>query len=295
VRPKTDPQLSFKTPAPESDNHPELFRWAQKDIDLAIEDGDIDALILCLCSQHTDIRRQAHGQIIKARHALQANATFENSSQLGLVLGELSETFEKQHLAHDAPPLPYLTGTFAARAFRAQTQPASDMYPKINRFLIRGPEWRSSRLPGYWFSNTVSGLPEEDDAYWREVRWVLEWLVDGLRTGADFDLLRRAGVFEKAMALARGPGAAANPSVRELVLELLSRAAAVDGGALSLVTRCGVLAWLEMLATTTTTDDAARAEALRAKIVASCDAGKLEDWMANRRRRKPEEEAEAAA
>jgi nucleolar pre-ribosomal-associated protein 1 len=99
------------------------------------------------------------------------------------------------------------------------------------------------------------------------------------------------------MALARGPGAAANPSVRELVLELLSRAAAVDGGALSLVTRCGVLAWLEMLATTatTTTEDAARAEALRARIVASCDAGRLEDWMANRRRKKPEEEQAAAA
>jgi hypothetical protein len=59
-----------------------------------------------------------------------------------------------------------------------------------------------------------------------------------------------------------------------------------------------VLAWLEMLATTTTTttttEDAARAEALRAKIVASCDAGKLEDWMANRRRKKPEEEVAAA-
>jgi nucleolar pre-ribosomal-associated protein 1 len=292
-RPKTDLQLSFKTPDPESDNHPELFRWAQKDIDLAIEDGDIDALILCLCSQHTEIRRQAHGQIVKARHALQANATFENSSQLSLVLGELSETFEKQHLANNTP-LPYLTGTFAARAFRAQTQPASDMYPKINKFLIRGPEWRSSRLPGYWFSNTVSSLPEEDDAYWREIRWVLEWLVDGMRTAPDFDILRRGGIFEKAMALARSPGTTTNPFVKELVLELLFRAAAVEGGALSLVTRCGVLAWLEMLATTT--EDVARAEvmkALRAKIVANCDEEKLEDWMANRRRKKLEEAAVA--
>jgi nucleolar pre-ribosomal-associated protein 1 len=283
---KSEPQLPFQAPSPESDNHPELFRWAQKDIDLAIEDGDLDALILCLCSQHTDIRRQAHGHIIKARLQLLANATLENSAQLALVLGELSETFSAHHLASDTA-LPYLTGTFAARAFRIQTQPAADMYPKINKFLIRGPEWRSSRLPGYWFSNTAMSLPEEDDAYWREIRWVLEWLVDGMRTSQDFEILRRGGIFEKAMALAQSPAVATNTFVRELVLELLFRASGVEGGALSLVTRCGVLSWLDITATVAAgTRDEERAKLLRQRIVESCDEEKLKDWMEGRRRKK---------
>jgi nucleolar pre-ribosomal-associated protein 1 len=283
---KEESRLTFQPPVPESDNHPELFRWAQKDVDLAIEDGDLDALILCLCSQHTDIRRQAHGQIIKARLQLLANATLENSAQLALVLGELGETFSTHHLASDTA-LPYLTGTFAARAFRIQTQPVADMYPKINKFLIRGPEWRSTRLPGYWFSNTAMSLPEEDDAYWREIRWVLEWLVDGMRTTQDFEILRRGGIFEKVMALAQSPGISTNAFVRDLTMELLFRASGVEGGALSLVTRCGVLSWLDIMATATAgTRDEEKARLLRQKVVESCDEEKLKDWTEGRRKKK---------
>lgn len=274
-----DLRLPFEEPLTESDNYSAMLRWSQKDLDLAVEDGDFSTLILYLCSQHSEIRRQALAQINKAKLLLRAATSMENSAQLSLVLCEVSETFEQQYLTSDKA-MPYLTGTFAARAFRVQSQPASDIYPKINRFLIRGPEWISSRLPSYWLSNTVLGLPEEDDAYWREVGWVLEWLVDGLRTPEDLDILRRGNVFEKTMALARSPGSATSANVKSNVFELLFRATCIEGGALVLVTRAGVLSWLDIMQARDS--DRRICTALRQRIVDRCDQERLQAWIVNR-------------
>ncbi|TKA77419.1 hypothetical protein B0A55_04813 [Friedmanniomyces simplex] len=174
------PSLPFIAPPPESDNHPELLRWAQKDLASALEDGDINALILCLCSQHPEIRRQALSQLRILFAKLQAS-TLEDKGHLSVLIGSLTETFEQQCLQLEDKPLPYLTATFAARALHVLMEPAHFMYPKLNRFIMRSPEWRITRLPSYWLSNTTLSQPEEDDAYWKEVLWVIEWLVDGLR------------------------------------------------------------------------------------------------------------------
>ncbi|KAH9840368.1 Ribosome 60S biogenesis N-terminal [Teratosphaeria destructans] len=241
---ESQPSLPFSTPLPESDNHPELSRWAQKDLGIAIEDGDIDALVLCLSSQHLDIRRQAYAQLRILATKLQ-NSTLDEREQFTVLIGELIETYEQQCAPADES-LPHLAGTFAVHALHVLQEPTHAMYPKVNRFLIKSPEWRVSRLPSYWLANTILAPPEEDDAYWREVHWVLVWLVDGLRTPADLDICRRARVFEKVMALYSSPAASVR-SVKERVMELLYRATCVVGGSAVLVTRCGVLAWLEMV------------------------------------------------
>lgn len=46
-------------PPGEADDHPELSRWIKQDISDAIEDGTIGKLLLCLCSKHEEIRKQA--------------------------------------------------------------------------------------------------------------------------------------------------------------------------------------------------------------------------------------------
>jgi nucleolar pre-ribosomal-associated protein 1 len=238
-----DGNLPFEAVPIESPNHPEIFKWQQKDLDLAIEDGDIDALILCLCSEHTDIRHQARVQLSNLVVKLQAS-DLETKDQLRILLGELLETYE-QHLAdHPGVPLPYLVGTFATRTLHVLADPTHFMYPKINRYLMRSPQWRTGRLPGYWMENTILSQPEEDDAYWKEVQWVADWLVDGLRTTGDLDLLRRSSAFERVMALYGSP-AASDKLVKNKVLELVFRAAEVDAN--TLVTRTGCLAWLDTI------------------------------------------------
>ena len=43
----------------ETENHPGLNRWSRRDVLEGIEDGAVADLLMCLCSQHEEIRRQA--------------------------------------------------------------------------------------------------------------------------------------------------------------------------------------------------------------------------------------------
>ncbi|EME41027.1 hypothetical protein DOTSEDRAFT_110593, partial [Dothistroma septosporum NZE10] len=269
----TAPILTFPALPSEPTRHPELTRWNQKDIDLAIEDGDISALFLDLCSLESDNRRQALTQLIKLKLQLRSDSSHENSAQLSLLVGEVAETFEQHYLPSNTA-LPYIAGTFAVRALRVQTQPQHFMYPKLNRFLIRGPEWRVGKLPGYWLSTTTLSMPEEDDAYWKEAQWVLDWLVDGLRTTADLDIMRRGDVFEKALALWHSPGAAVHKHIRERILELVHRATRLPGGSDVLATRTGALSWLDVAAQSGET----RSSSLRSLVKQTCSPERLKTW-----------------
>lgn len=260
--------LPFPSVPIESPNHPEIFKWQQKDLDIAIEDGDIDALMLCLCSEHTDIRHQARVQLNNLVGKVQAS-DLETKDQLRILFGELLETFEQHSADTQGSPLPYLVGTFATRTLHVLIEPTHFMYPKINRYLMRSPQWRINRLPGYWMENTILSQPEEDDAYWKEVQWVADWLVDGLRTAGDMDLLRRTSAFERVMALYASP-AASDKLVRTRVLELVFRAAVVDAN--TLVTRTGCLAWLE------TIGSGGVQKKLREFVLEKADKSRLKDW-----------------
>lgn len=46
-------------PPKENEDHPGLNRWRRKDVQAAIEDGDISELVICSCSRHEEIRKQA--------------------------------------------------------------------------------------------------------------------------------------------------------------------------------------------------------------------------------------------
>ncbi|KAK3664125.1 hypothetical protein LTR22_005090 [Elasticomyces elasticus] len=266
---RAESSLSFTPPSAEQDNHPELLRWAKKDLALAVEDGDIGSLILCLCSQHTDVRRQALAQLRNLFAKLQAS-TLEDKGQISVLVGELIETFEQQYLDADKP-LPYLTGTFAGRALSVLIEPTHFMYPKLNEFIMRRPEWRSSRLPSYWLSRTVFSEPTEDDAYWKEAQWVVEWLVDGLRTSADLEVLRRGDALAKVMALHSSPAANRTKGLKMGILELVYRATCVTAGSDALVSRMGILEWLAVVG-----GDMARL--MRDRVLETCGREKIEKW-----------------
>ncbi|KAK3624139.1 hypothetical protein LTR56_021172 [Elasticomyces elasticus] len=266
---RAETSLSFTPPSAEQDNHPELLRWAKKDLALAVEDDDIGSLILCLCSQHTDIRRQALAQLRNLFAKLQTS-TLEDKGQISVLVGELIETFEQQYLEADKP-LPYLTGTFAGRALSVLIEPTHIMYPKLNEFIMRRPEWRSSRLPSYWLSRTVFSEPTEDDAYWKEAQWVVEWLVDGLRTSADLEVLRRGDALAKVMALHSSPAANRTKGLKMGILELVYRATCVEGGSDALITRMGVLEWLAVVG-----GDMARL--MRNRLLETCGRERIEKW-----------------
>ncbi|KXT12543.1 hypothetical protein AC579_7478 [Pseudocercospora musae] len=272
--------LPFNPPPQDPNSHPELARWSQKDLDLAISDGEIQALILNLCSpRDPSLRIQSHIQLTKLHHNLKSTPSLsENSTQISLLIGELLETYPSI-----LQPLPYLAGSFATHALEVQMNPTHFLYPKLNKFLIRGPEWRVGKLPAYWLaiatststSSSEENYEEEAGSVWKEVNWVLEWLIDGLRTKEDLEILRRGNIFEKCLGLYSSPGAEKS-RVRERILELVYRATCVEGGCQVLVTRTGVLAWLEMIR-----EDLG--VGLKKRILEGVDEEKLSSWMGTRK------------
>lgn len=78
-------------------------------------------------------------------------------------------------------PLPHFAGVLAARLVRILDHPLHFMYTKVNKFLNRSPVWEFAKLPSYWIDRAFLHPSTDDDAHHREVRWVLETLLAGLR------------------------------------------------------------------------------------------------------------------
>ena len=62
------------------------------------------------------------------------------------------------------------------------SNPLHFMYTKANEFLNRAPEWNVAKLPSYWVDRILMNSPTNGDGYHQEVEWLLEGLIDGLRT-----------------------------------------------------------------------------------------------------------------
>ena len=58
------------------------------------------------------------------------------------------------------------------------------MYAKVNEFLNRGPEWNVTKLPSYWVDKVLMKPPTDEEGYFQEAEWLLDGLIDGLRTSA---------------------------------------------------------------------------------------------------------------
>ena len=266
--------LAFSEPPVEKQNHPELTRWQQKDLDESLENGDIDALILCLSSQDSSVRLQAHASIRKLMSRVK-ESTHDDKDQIYLLLGELHETVtEMAPTPLSEQPLPYIASVFATQALAVLQDPSHFMYPKINKYLNKGPIWNVPKLPNYFIDKTTLETPDEDDKHWAEVLWTLDFFTSATRTLPDVSLLLSRNCMEKVLDLFASPSAP--KGVKEAVLKVVYRVAAV-GGATSLVTRTGVLAWLEVRAKMGDVE-ATTLGVLRKKVEEGVDGIRVETW-----------------
>lgn len=265
--------LAFSEPPVEKQNHPGLTRWQQKDLDEALENGDIDELLLCLSSQDSSVRLQALAAMRKLMAKVK-ESTNEDKDQIYLLLGELSETVSAMSPPIAQQPLPYIASVFATQSLAILQDPSHFMYPKINKYLNKGPTWNVGKLANYWVDRTVLETPDEDDKHWAEIEFVLDFITAGTRTLQDVHLLLPRNCMEKILDIFASPSAP--KGVKDAVLKVAYRVAAV-GGATSLVTRTGVLAWLDMRAKVGDVD-AASLEVLRQKVSSGIDEDRVKTW-----------------
>ncbi|KAB5523923.1 ribosome 60S biogenesis N-terminal-domain-containing protein [Coniochaeta sp. 2T2.1] len=214
-----------------------LHKWANKGADDLVEEGYAASLVTLLASEHTSIRKEAVTNILKTAAKIQ-QSDYDEKEQSHLLLCELAETAKGNV---DTTPLPSSIVSFACHGLEVLKNPLHTMYAKVNSFLTSGPVWKLEKLP--LVHEILQEEPSEDDCYYAELSWLLSYLLDSLRTPTDLALFHKKRVFEQLMSLAGNPYM--RPNLRTEILGILYRATSIEGGSGTLMTRFGVMAWLE--------------------------------------------------
>ena len=266
---KTLPVVDLELPPEEDEKHVGLNRWRKKELEEAIEDGDIGELILCLCSKYPEIRIQAANNIRQLIATLDKDKS--DQQQLWVLLNQTLETF---HTVPSSKPLPYVGGVFAAQCVKILTEPIHFMYPKLSKFLTSRPAFDVRNLPRKFASLTLASAPDEDAGHHKEAAWYLDYLLDCLRTPEDMEIFRTNNMFERLLGYYESKACAI--ASREKIVSVLLRAAAVDG-ATTLVTRCGLVNWIYAMVNA---NDHRQGElrVLAGRVYELCDREKVDEW-----------------
>ncbi|MCJ1477635.1 hypothetical protein MMC13_006308 [Lambiella insularis] len=267
---KAEPTLSRLEPPEEADDHPELSRWTRKDLLDAVEDGAVGELLLCLCSKYGEIRKQAF-DAVRALSTKVIGSDYTERQQLHLLLEEIKESAKGAVLNG---PLPYFTGVLASRIVTVMNDPLHFMYTKVNKFLNRSPVWDFAKLPSYWVDRAFLHPPADIDTHHQEVKWVLETLLDGLRTREDMESYRKCNVFERTLSLSASP--CLPPDCFENIIDLFYRCTYVDGGT-TLITRCGLMSWIQAQLAHES-DRSETLKALASQVYEACDIDRVTEW-----------------
>lgn len=148
------------------------------------------------------------------------------------------------------------------------------MFSKINRFLTMGPAWDIDFLLRKLYRSIVGSEPDDDGTYHKEAEWFLDYLIDGLRTPRDMESFRKSNIFEQLLSFYASRSCSA--ASKEKIIRLLLRATAV-GGSTTLITRCGLVSWIQMCIS----NQDPRQKSLRvlaARVYETCDQGKVAEW-----------------
>lgn len=177
---KTDLEDIFGALPTEGTTHNALQRWEKEDLEVSVEQGRIAELMLCLCSEHEEVRRQAFTNLSRFIMKLKDSKYVEWRS-VYLLTGELLETVRQLGLK---APVPWIVGECASSCLSVLTNPMHKLYGKVNKFLQKAPYWEMEKIATYWVDKILLHEPELDDGYFEEINWLLDLFVKGLRTGA---------------------------------------------------------------------------------------------------------------
>lgn len=214
-----------------------LSKWATKEADELVEEGHAGSVVSLLASEHTSIRKEALVNIAKMAAKIK-DSSYEEKDQVWLFLFELVESC-KGHV--DEGPIPNYIVAFARNALDVLKNPLHCLYGKLNSFLIKGPTWRLDRLPLVY--DILQDGPELDDTYYAELSWLFSYLLDGVQGEPDMALYHNTRLFERLLSLASNPYL--RPNLRAQIRRIIYRATCIKGGSTTLVTRFGIVSWLE--------------------------------------------------
>lgn len=261
--------LVFPSPSP-TDNSA-LSRWLTKEPDELVEEGYAAAVVSLLASEHTSIRKEA--LIGLSKMATKINeSSYEEKEQVWLLLSEVVESCKPQV---DVGPIPNTIVAFIRHALTVLKDPLHCLYGKINTFLLKSPAWRLDRLP--LVHDILQQGPELDDTYYSELSWLFSYLLDGLQAEPDMAMYHNARLFERLLSLTSN--AYMRRNLRLQVLRIIYRATSIGGGSTTLITRFGVISWLETQVAVQQTEAGADVyKALARRIWETADQKRAREW-----------------
>ncbi|KAL4872502.1 hypothetical protein BDV12DRAFT_161710 [Aspergillus spectabilis] len=255
----------------EGTTHNELHRWEQKELDVSLEQGRAAELLLCLCSEHEEVRRQALPNISRFMMKLKESKYAEWRTAF-ILTGELLETVKQLGIES---PVPWIVGECASSCLSVLLDPNHKLYGKVNKFLQKAPVWEVEKIPSYWIDKILLHEPELDDGYFEEVSWLLDLLIAGLRTERDMEIYRRANVFERVLSFYESPSAGF--SAKKKIIHLVYRSVQVHGGT-TLITRAGIISWIQSQLPTVTDKDASTLTAMAQSLYQTSDHDRASKW-----------------
>jgi len=249
-----------------------LTRWATKGVDEIIDDKHAVLLMRLLLSEHASIRKEALTNLLKMAAKVH-ESSYSEKVQTWLLLSELAES--SKTLIEDRPA-PSAFVAFAVHALPILASPLHPVYEKVNKFLMKAPGWGASRIP--LLHDILQDAPTDEGTYYAERAWLFPFLLDCLQTTADLDLFRRSGCFEEICTEISNPYM--KTGLRTRVFKILYRATCIEGGSTTLVTRFGIMSWLEMQRQDyfLTKEEKLIAAALKERVWRTCDQGRVSTW-----------------
>ncbi|OCF73524.1 hypothetical protein I204_05367 [Kwoniella mangroviensis CBS 8886] len=195
--------------------------------------SNVLGLTICgLSSRDKEIRTVAGYVLAKAYHLINKKPFYERN-QLLYTLRLLRHSIETP-----SARLPILTTLFFAHALRSLANPSHFLYPLSSRFLLQRHVFDPTDTPMLYSMLYASG-----DGWKRDRGWIIRFLKDGVRSDADWRVIRRRKVWSL---LATMFSSSLDPAFRRTVLQAMESMVTIPAAARSLVLRDGLIVWLSM-------------------------------------------------
>lgn len=118
--------------------------------------------------------------------------------------------------------------------------PGHFLYEKVFRYVLSTPKIKDIPL----FHGIQLGADNQEDFYYKEVRWLIETVSEGISNKQDLELIKNKGFIEWVMNLLNSPYL--NQGLKTLIYRFLSKIQSIDQGSDLLITRFGALSQLEL-------------------------------------------------
>lgn len=179
--------------------------------------------------------------------SLKTNSSFKDKHIIELFLTKILFTFRKidEDSGERLKPAAFspLVYSMISRMSSILVNPGHVLYEKAFRWVLKSPVLRQNEIPLYNEITTVTVTNDDSSNYYKQLSWLLECFVEGVKTKEDVKLLRNKNVFELIMNLSSSPFISNN--IKFLVLAFIHKVQEVEEGADMLITRYGGLANLE--------------------------------------------------